>query len=158
SLEEAKEALPPLWNALNDRPTCAAAARALWTLDAETEAVVPPVLAALEDPDPAIRRSAVGVLGEMRMEAETVIPGLLRALQDEHDYIRAEAAVALGQFGPQTRPKTDRGSREAVRALIVALKDKERDVRWEAARALGQLGPEAEPAVPALVETLYENN
>src|SRR5262245_5539035 len=157
-LEEAREAVPALWNALNDRPTCAAAARALWTLDAETEAVVPPLLATLDDSDPTIRASAVGILGEMALEADVVIPVLLRALQDKDAHIRAEAAVALGQFGPQARPKTDLVSGEVVRALIVALKDEDGHVRWHAAWALGQFGPEAKPAVAALVKSLNEND
>ncbi|HGN1917983.1 TPA: HEAT repeat domain-containing protein, partial [Pseudomonas aeruginosa] len=131
--------------------------RALRELRLEESAV--PALAALGDPQAAVRREAVAVLGWLRHQpalAElarlasadvdpevrraatgalglsrevTVLPALCAALADAQWQVREEAATTLGKLGRE----------EAGEPLLKALADDYWQVRLRAARALGRL-------------------
>ncbi|CEI21040.1 hypothetical protein PAMH19_5762 [Pseudomonas aeruginosa] len=131
--------------------------RALRELRLEESAV--PALAAVGDPQAAVRREAVAVLGWLRHQpalAElarlasadvdpevrraatgalglsreaTVLPALCAALADAQWQVREEAATTLGKLGRE----------EAGEPLLKALADDYWQVRLRAARALGRL-------------------
>ena len=56
-----------------------------------------PLLAALKDDDPAVRRQAVIALGDRGDRRAT--GGVIRSLKDRDDDVRLEAVIALGKIG-----------------------------------------------------------
>ena len=56
--------------------------------------------AALQDPDPQLRRRAVVALGNGGPHDGAVIPALIEALKDRDANVRHEAVLALFKFGP----------------------------------------------------------
>lgn len=56
-----------------------------------------PLMAALEDGDPAVRKQAVIALGDRRDQRAT--REIIRSLKDGDDDVRLEAVVALGKIG-----------------------------------------------------------
>jgi CubicO group peptidase (beta-lactamase class C family) len=112
-----------------------------------TAQTVPALVAALHDPDPAVREQAATALGRLGPAAREAIGPLVATFSDEDLYLRGAAAVALGQIGS-----------DAVPALTRALGDTSEDVRWSAAIALGRLGPQARDALSALVSALSDAN
>jgi HEAT repeat protein len=99
-------------------------------------------LAALQDPDSAVRRAAARTLG-MAGNRQAVEP-LIRALQDDAWTVRCPAAMALGQI------KDPR----AVESLIQALQDEVCHVRMMAALTLGEIedARAVEPLLPVTVD------
>jgi HEAT repeat protein/beta-lactamase regulating signal transducer with metallopeptidase domain len=97
------------------------------------------LVAALEMPDPAVRRNALWGLGARgAVGAESAIA---RRLRDEDPAARGVAAWALGKLG----------DRAAVHPLMAALTDPDAQVREMAVLALGDLGdPRAVPAIAAM--------
>ncbi|MBN1956446.1 MAG: HEAT repeat domain-containing protein [Anaerolineae bacterium] len=100
---------------------------------------VPPLVAALEDPDADVRACAVVGLAELR-PPEAVLP-LTALLSDPSAYVARLAADALARFG-----------RPAAAALIAALQDGDVAARAGAARALSSIQPPE--AIPALCAAL----
>ena len=98
--------------------------------------------AALNDPYPDVRRSAVQVLG--RLGSLQAVPAVLERLTDPDAGVRWKAAEALGRLG----------SLQAVPAVLERLTDPDAGVRWRAAEALGRLG--SLQAVPAVLERLTD--
>ncbi|MGB3191477.1 MAG: HEAT repeat domain-containing protein [Limnoraphis sp.] len=86
------------------------------------------LIAALNDSDSSVRRSAAQDLGKIG-NAEAVQP-LIAALDDSDFVVRSSAASALGKIG----------NPEAVEALMEALNYSNSDVRWFAAETLGKTG------------------
>ncbi|HJL25680.1 MAG TPA: HEAT repeat domain-containing protein, partial [Polyangiaceae bacterium LLY-WYZ-15_(1-7)] len=126
------------------------------------EEVREPLLRALRDPDPAVRREAADAAGAVRLRAAG--PLLAEWLEDPDPDVRAGAARALGRIGdPRPVPSLVRALGDASaavrRAAVVALAamgdeegvevvvpllgrldDDDPEVRVEAAHALGALG------------------
>jgi len=98
------------------------------------------LVAALDDPDAQVRRTAAHALARLR--DPRALPGLTAALKDESPDVRRAAASALGDLRDQ----------QAVDALIGALKDPEPDVRRAAASALADLDDPR--AVDSLIATI----
>jgi HEAT repeat protein/lysophospholipase L1-like esterase len=141
-------------------------------------AAVPTLLAALGDPDEAVRRESARALGRLGTAADPARPGLHRALRDPRQSVRWAASRALFDLGVRTSElgpleealSSDdpyvRGfaafslgelgapAREAVPALAAALRHPDGYTRGGAVAALAKLGPEAAAAVPALREGL----
>jgi WD40 repeat protein/HEAT repeat protein len=104
-----------------------------------------PLVAALGDPDAAVRRAAAGALGAIDDRGPEAIRALLRALkEDKDDQTRANAARAL--HGPPAQAATA----ELLRALK---EDKAPGVREAAAFALR--GAAAEPALLAALRAAF---
>lgn len=138
------------------------------------------LLAALADPDPAVRERSAAALGATGTASTSAVealvatladpdpfvagaaadalarvggasvPALVRTLGDAREDVRVGAAIALGKLGPRAG--------DAVPALVRALADPKETVRWTAANALGALGPHASAALPALREALADRD
>jgi HEAT repeat protein len=93
--------------------------------------VVPLLLRAIDDPDPAVRTVAVTYLGIVRDEPVAEVNGLIKALADETPEVRQAAAAALAEYGTLAE--------RAIPALKKAAGDADEDVRREAGRTLVHL-------------------
>jgi beta-lactamase regulating signal transducer with metallopeptidase domain len=105
-------------------------------------AAIPPLLLAMRDHNPAVRRLAVWGLSEMRF-AETA-PAVAALLADPDAAVRAEAVGALGDMG-ETR---------WLKPMMAMLRDRDGRVRARVAHALGDLGAKA--GVPMLAAMLND--
>ena len=120
-------------------------------------ALGPPALgwmigAALDDPDPQVRRLVCANLVRTDPEQpDRVVAALLATLRDPDVAVRRTAAEQLGSAGKFLigRAGPESGPRVAD-ALAAALGDRADEVRRQAAIALGDLGPEGRPATAAL--------
>ncbi len=97
---------------------------------------VPPLLAALDDPDPGISETAAGLLGELR--AKEAVPKLTAFLASGRGR-RYVAAWALGEI-------KDPGS---IPVLVASLSDPNPGVVKASTRALINIGRKASPALVA---------
>ncbi|MDH4347555.1 MAG: M56 family metallopeptidase [Gemmatimonadota bacterium] len=105
------------------------AERSLARLGAErtrdtTSIAVPPLIAAMKDPDVEVRRAAAQSLANL--DDPRAVPAFIEATRDGDAEVRATAAMALGQF------EDSRGQP----ALIALLKDSDKHVRYAALSAL----------------------
>ena len=129
------------------------------------------LLAALDDPDPAVSFAAAEALG--RIDDPAAVPGLLLAIEHPFEPVRVGAARALGMMGVESAVEPLRamlltgegleisvagealgriGGTEATDALLAALADAQPTGRWHA--AMGALERIGEPAVAPLVAML----
>jgi HEAT repeat protein len=117
--------------------------RTLLALENQKEAAVSPLIEALKDEDPQLRRGAAAALGS-RGSNEAILP-LKNALHDTDEEVRRNAAESLGRL-------------EYLRVdlLIGDLKDEDWEVRRQAAIALGELR-DVESIQP-LIKTLTDND
>jgi HEAT repeat protein len=109
-------------------------------------AAVRPLIAALSDPDPLVRRQAAEALGKIS-DPRAVEP-LITTLSDPDPLIRRQAIQALGKI------KDPRAGKPLTEILIDT--DEEPYVRATAAGALGRI--EQATAVNALISALYDDN
>ncbi len=123
---------------LNDE-TWGVREKAIETLVRTGKPAVEPLIAALNDDAPAIRRGAAEILGKIK-DGRATEP-LIRAVENETGRVREKAAEALGMIGDS----------RAVGSLIQALEDDTWVVRETAIEALSRIG---KPAVAPLVEAL----
>ena len=109
-----------------------------------SDAVVRPVIHALEDPAALVRIEAATSLSQLAILA--TLPALIPLFQDLDPEVRASAAFAAGNLGaPQSLP-----------VLLEILSDGPRDARRQAASSLRRVGePEV---VPALMDALADAN
>ena len=112
-----------------------------WAMS-HSEAAIPGLLTALEDPNNQVRLRTAMALGQIGSEA--AIAALLTALEDPNNEVRGNAVAALRQIG----------SEAAIAALLTALEHPNNEVRGNAAVALGQIGGEA--AIAALLTALED--
>ena len=106
------------------------------------------LVAALEDPEPAVQAAALAALvqsgAELPEGSIAKLTGFLTSLDTD---ARADTILALGQLGPQAS--------EAFPAIEKALSDESSEIRHNAAWALGQVAEEQEArAVPPLTAVL----
>jgi len=118
-----------------------ASAEALGAMQADK--VLEPLLKALKDPLPQVRKEAASALGWLN--DVRAADGLVVALRDVDTVVRCKAALALGHMKVQS----------AVEALGALLDDKDPDVRASASCALREIG---KPAVPFLLKALKDTN
>jgi len=132
----------------------------------------------LDDKNPAIRKAAVQVLGELGPERDSVA-AIVKALRDDQQEVQIQAASVLGKLGSSSdvalpvlrRIAKDKASphraaamyalasfgdaaREAIPDLIEIYQSEDPPHRFTAISAIGKLGPHAKEAVPLLIETL----
>ncbi|MFO0808001.1 MAG: HEAT repeat domain-containing protein [Gemmataceae bacterium] len=99
---------------------------------------------ALRGPNPDARLAAADALYRMGPAAESAQEALAEALAEDSPSLRIRVAGALALIGPKATA--------AVKPLHALLKDDDETVRLAAAEALGRIGREARPAVPTLLE------
>jgi HEAT repeat protein len=126
----------------------------LGTMDVEAREFLPGAYAALTDPDPQVRTSAVRavkMIGPGRDGAPTEVIGRLMHLlvADPAPRVREGAADCLGDADVRGTGTLDR---YVVTALIQALADPDAQVRHTVVFALGDLGAAAERAVWPLLQ------
>lgn len=130
-------AVPPLQEAINSNDAIVRreALRALGKLreraSIDPKIVVPLLLRAIDDPDPAVRNVAVTYLGIVRDDPDAEVAGLIKALSDENAEVRQAAAAALAEYGTLAN--------KAIPALKKAAGDPDEEVRREAGRTLVRL-------------------
>jgi HEAT repeat protein/lysophospholipase L1-like esterase len=107
--------------------------------------MVPLLVAALEDPEEAVRREAARALGHLGGAADPARPALHVALGDPRPSVRWAASRALFHLG--LRPSE-------LPPLTSALASEDPYVRGFAAFSLGEMGAPARDAVPALAQAL----
>jgi HEAT repeat protein len=88
-------------------------------------------IAALQDPDPMVRKKAVMVLGNVGPADPAAMPALIGAVKDPDLAVRDEAILALLKIGP--------AARQAIPALTEAQQDEDATVRSHAAKALARI-------------------
>ena len=124
-------------------------------LGPDAKAVIPQLIAALDDEDWIIRSNAAHALGQMGASAATAVPSLIKSLADEKKNVCCHAAVALGAIGS--------AAEAAIPALIVRVSDTdEADDQGDAAacnaaEALGKFCRTAKDALPVLVANLNDD-
>jgi HEAT repeat protein len=118
------------------------ATRALGTLRAPRDDIVPLLLRMLKDKEPACRLQAAQTLGLSGLPNPTMLAGLTGALDDSDRDVRVAAIQGLRQ-GHQMAART-------VPDLVRCLDDSSPLVRQSAAEALGVFGPKARIALPRL--------
>ncbi|HVU89865.1 MAG TPA: HEAT repeat domain-containing protein [Pirellulales bacterium] len=150
------------------------AAKALLDLNAPRETVGPPLMAALDDPDPEVQENVARALASL---GEAIVPRVVERLKDPASQDRAlrvfsrmgpsaagavptvvellgeadaprrrDIVLALGSIGP--------AAADATTALVPLLHDSDEDVRVAAAFALANIGPAARAAVDELQKHL----
>jgi len=107
-----------------------------------SQPAVEPLIAALNNGDPIVRRNAAWAIGEIRGGLRTnrtdAVDPLIKTLSDEDSWVRMAAAFSLGEMRPS----------QATESLIAALGDADWMVRRMAALALGEM--KASAAVESL--------
>ncbi|MER5888552.1 HEAT repeat domain-containing protein [Streptomyces sp. NPDC001941] len=139
----AREAVPDL-RALLGEDTAAlstGAARALWRIEGDTDAVLPVLGRWLGSRAPGDRRAAARALGSMGPGAAGAAGALRGCLTAPDVWVRTDAAAALWRVSGDER--------DALPALLAAWEEN-RYVRVEAARCLVLMGPWATGAAAAL--------
>ena len=91
------------------------------------------MMAALDDPEPAIRAAAIKAVGEISWKTAAAIPRLTELTRSSLMGERAAAISALGQFGLRAS-----NAAPAVKLLLV---DSENVVRTAATNALAKIAP-----------------
>src|SRR5205807_10585406 len=117
---------------------------ALGLLAEKNKALIPVLVASLEDKDYKVADEASKALSALGAE---VVPALLKVLKDHTSSTSfMHAAHALGRIGAKAKA--------AVPLLNQALKGDDREVRRPCVFALGRIGPDAKPAIPAMIAAL----
>jgi HEAT repeat protein len=163
----AKEAIPVLTDALNDRDPSSGlgyvkvrldAAEAIWKVDHRADLALAVLLDQLNNStDYFYRRKAARVLGTMGPAAKEAIPSLVKSLQrnDKYGYgypyseyrsSRDAPYEALANLGPVAQ--------SAVPALIDALKDTDPFIRLKAAEAIWKIDKKSNAVVTVTIELL----
>jgi len=90
-------------------------------------------MTALDDPDPAIRLTAIKAVGEISWKTAGAIPRLVQFTRSDVTGEREAATSALAQFGLRAS--------DAAPAIVLLLNDAEPKVRAAATNALGRINP-----------------
>ncbi len=139
----ARPAFPTLTNLLLHDRTATYGALPLAGMGSEA---LPPLLAALTNQSPFIRRAAAGALAEERSDLNIVVPALIARLNDGDTNVHQMAVTALGYL--HAEPEL------AVPALMKDFPGNDPTLRFLILLAIGQFGTNAAPAVPMLLEAL----
>jgi HEAT repeat protein len=126
--------------------------------NADIALAVPNLVQCLKDisPDKSdslnLKSAAIIALGNIHTRPDIAVPALLETLTNNDRIIRIVSAKALGRFG--------NAATSAVPALVQCLKNESPDksVTSTAIDALGNIHARPDIAVPALVETLTNND
>jgi hypothetical protein len=127
------QAVQPLLRLLAEDPKLpSVAAEALGSIRLNSQAVVPALIAAMEDQDAHVHTYSAEALGRFGWRAMPAVDRLLKGLSDPAQNVRFTSAVALGKIGCK---RTD--IRTALQQAF--LHDEDEDVREAAAFAFEKL-------------------
>ena len=118
------------------------AAKALVAMGA---AAIDALIAGLSDDNPQVREMSAWTLSEIKEPAARVVPALITVLTDADENIRVVGSVILQNMGEP-----------AVPYLIDALKAESSEIRLNVAYALGEIGVPLDTILPALINTLTD--
>jgi HEAT repeat protein len=107
------------------------------------------LMSLLMDGDPRTRAQAARSLGDRGEQARVAVPILIKALADPVRAVRASSGSALCKI---------RVDSNDIPVLIEGLHDSDRDMRFWSARALATATPSPIQALPALLESLREED
>ncbi|MET7857086.1 PBS lyase [Streptomyces sp. NPDC005318] len=129
----ARCAVPELRALIRRRGTAAAteAARALWAVDGDAEAVLPVLVEGLQAQQVHERRSAVSALGTLGAHALGAAPLLRALLSHDEPWLRVDAAIALWEVSGRAG--------ESVPVMLAAWENN-RHVRVRVAECLARMG------------------
>ncbi|MFF1837036.1 HEAT repeat domain-containing protein [Streptomyces sp. NPDC058231] len=130
----ARCAVPELRSLMRSRPGTPAAteaARALWAVEGDAEAVLPVLIEGMRSEHVHEQRPAVCALGRLGARAAAVAPALRALLHHDELWLRVEAAIALWEVSGRTE--------ESVPVMLAAW-EKNRHVRVRVAECLAQMG------------------
>jgi HEAT repeat protein len=123
--------------------------------DPQSQAIIPGLIAHLEDPISDVRYGAAFGLNHFGKAAELAIPILLKQLKSPDPSYRDSAIAGLGYIAANTR----KYSSKIVLYLIDLLQDSNADIRSKSAYTIGQSFSEsAVVAIPNLVLSLKDRN
>jgi HEAT repeat protein len=142
-----------LTKALNDRSKYvrSAAANSLGKLASKNDTVaVTPLVELLKDNESIVRQQGAWALGQIGRRAlpEGFAP-LSKLLEDKDWVVRVRGAFAIWSIGSN--------SQVALTSLVGTLLNGNVEGRCRAAQALSQMGPQAKAAIPALLQTLKDD-
>jgi HEAT repeat protein len=143
-----KDTVPALVAALSDKEDIVARVAAE-TLGSLGEPALAPLMEALKERKPPVRRYAAMALKEMGAKAKKAVPLLTEALRDSDGPTREFAALALGAMGLEARPATA----ELIKGM---LNDPDKELRVRFAQALIQVDPDPKLAAPAFRQALRD--
>jgi HEAT repeat protein len=136
---------------LNRKERWVPADQALEQLADHGEALIPGLVAALDDQDTEVRLLAVELLNAAGSWAEAAVPALVKKVTDPDRLVRVAAASALVRFGPNAVA--------AVPLLEPWLGDVEEYVRLAAATTILALDPaQVVSLLPKVKEGLFSQN
>jgi HEAT repeat protein len=146
------DAIPVLIENLRDdtmhvRMTSADALGRIASELSEETRVIQPLMVAMEDPEPFVRRSACWSLKELGLRAEAALPAFKKGANDNSLDIRKCSMDAIADLSQSTLD---------LAPFVNALKHDQADVRSTAAAALAKAGPAARRAIPALAPLLND--
>lgn len=142
---EAAEALAVLLTRAEADSVAQAAVAAMWDL---SEVVQPWLGAALDHPQPVVRRAAMRGIRLVHREASAAIGVLRVKLSDPDAQVRTSAAEALAGFEFCATP--------AYEELLVACADSDKAVRSISAAAIGFIGMKDARALESLLSLLHD--
>jgi len=152
---QAKPAVPLLRQVRNDTNVWLriTAAEALWTINRETNELVPICLETLKYFDPGAQAIAADLVDQFCVEQHAALPELHEMLASRDTRVQLHAAHALWTLTGETD--------KTIPSLVLCLQDyfkygKNGESRRLAAETLGQMGARARSAVPALVVALSD--
>ncbi len=144
----AREAVSDLRALLSEPGVAVDAARALWAVEGDAEAVLPALRTALDTGDARSRRSAASALGRMGPAAASVAPRLREAVAaGGGTRFRAAAAIALWRTA---------GDAETGLPVLCEAWEGDPRLRGTVADCLTEMGAAAAPAAPLLRAELLE--
>ncbi|MBI1293318.1 hypothetical protein GC173_19105 [bacterium] len=104
------------------------------------------LVALIDKPDEAARRTAFQSLAKMGPKASAAVPGLVVALRNPDQRVRKTSAQVLGRIGAKSVPPLTNTLETSNEPAELAL----------ACEALGLIGPDAASALPAIAPMLQE--
>jgi len=150
-----KEVFDGLALALSDNDANIRAAAAYALLETDKAAAVMPLLKALANLKPDVRRTAIQALGSIGDELE--MPGMLAlrtALSDSDPRVRQFAAAGIAKAGIKARELGE--GKKVSDALFKLMTDKDGAVRQTAVYALGQVGIDDKEEIKQLAAGLKD--
>ncbi len=133
--------------AMNVRITSADALGQIGSELSEETRILEPLIVAMQDPEPFVRRSACWSLKKLGFRAETAMPSFQKGASDSSVEVQKCSLDAIADLSKQTLDVTP---------FVNALQSAQAETRSTAAAALAKAGPGARRAIPALARLLND--